>query len=133
MAIIGLFQCDPWCLPTQKLLKNATNDISIQKFHNVTRHYVKDTVQNLWHKTQMGQLLIDNDSLVSSLESLCILIRKDMANSIILLGNDEKNLWRHRLNDLLFIHTCYCLLANYHLLDLTFYWHEWLLQDFLCK
>ncbi len=43
MAIIGLFQCDPWCLPTQKWLKNATNDISIQKFHNVTRHYVKDT------------------------------------------------------------------------------------------
>ena len=43
MAIIGLFQCDPWCLPTQKLLKNATNDISIQEFHNVTRHVVKDT------------------------------------------------------------------------------------------
>ena len=43
MAIIGLFQCDPWCLPTQKLLKNAINDISIQEFHNITRHYVKDT------------------------------------------------------------------------------------------
>jgi hypothetical protein len=43
MAIIGLFQCDPWCLPTQKWLKNASNDISIQEFHNVTRHYVKDT------------------------------------------------------------------------------------------
>jgi hypothetical protein len=43
MAIIGLFQYDPWCLPTQKWLKNATNDISIQEFHNVTRHYVKDT------------------------------------------------------------------------------------------
>ena len=40
MAIIGLFQCDPWCLPT---LKNATNEISIHEFHNVTRHYVKDT------------------------------------------------------------------------------------------
>ena len=39
MAIIGLFQCDP----TQNWLKNATNDISIQEFHNVTRHYVKDT------------------------------------------------------------------------------------------
>jgi hypothetical protein len=43
MANIGLFQCDPWCLPTQNWLKNATNDISIQEFHNVTRHYVKDT------------------------------------------------------------------------------------------
>ena len=43
MAIIGLFQCDPWCLPTQNWLKNATNDISIHEFHNVTRHYVKDT------------------------------------------------------------------------------------------
>jgi hypothetical protein len=43
MAIIGLFQCDPWCLPTQNWLKNATNDISIQEFHNITRHYVKDT------------------------------------------------------------------------------------------
>ena len=46
MAIIGLFQCDPWCLPIQNWLKNATNDISIQEFHNVTRHYVKDTVSN---------------------------------------------------------------------------------------
>ena len=44
-TIIGLFQCDPWCLPTQKWLKNATNDISIQEFYNVTRHYVKDTVK----------------------------------------------------------------------------------------
>ena len=43
MAIIGLFQCDTWCQPTQKWLKNATNDISIQYFHNITRHYVKDT------------------------------------------------------------------------------------------
>jgi hypothetical protein len=43
MTIIGLFQCAPWCLPTQNWLKNATNDISIQKFHNVARHYVKDT------------------------------------------------------------------------------------------
>jgi hypothetical protein len=42
-AIIGLFQYDPWFLPTQKWLKNATNNISIQEFHNVTRHYVKDT------------------------------------------------------------------------------------------
>ena len=39
MAIIGLFQCDPWCLPTQKWLKNATNDISIQEFHNIITHY----------------------------------------------------------------------------------------------
>ena len=29
--------------PTQNWLKNATNDISIQDFHNITRHYVKDT------------------------------------------------------------------------------------------
>ena len=43
MAIIVLFQCYPWCLPTQNWLKNATNDISIQEFHNITRHYVKDT------------------------------------------------------------------------------------------
>ena len=43
MANIGLFQCDPWCLPTQNWVKNATNDISIKEFHNVTRHYVKDT------------------------------------------------------------------------------------------
>jgi hypothetical protein len=40
MAIIDLFQCDPWCHPTQNWLKNATNDISIHEFHNVTRHYV---------------------------------------------------------------------------------------------
>ena len=39
MAIFGLFQCDPWCLPTQKWLKNATNDISIQEFHNIITHY----------------------------------------------------------------------------------------------
>jgi hypothetical protein len=39
MAIIDLFQCDPWCHPTQNWLKNATNDISIHEFHNVTRHY----------------------------------------------------------------------------------------------
>ena len=43
MAIICLFQCDPWCLPTQNWLKNFTNDISIHEFLNVTRHYVKDT------------------------------------------------------------------------------------------
>ena len=30
-----LFQCDPWCLHTQKWLKNATNDISIQEFQNI--------------------------------------------------------------------------------------------------
>ena len=48
MGIIGLFQCDPWCIPTQNWLKNATNDISIQEFHNVTRHYVKDTGGNTW-------------------------------------------------------------------------------------
>ena len=29
--------------PYTKLAKNATNDISIHEFHNVTRHYVKDT------------------------------------------------------------------------------------------
>ena len=51
MAIIGFFQCDPGCLPTQKWLKNTTNDISIQEFHNVTRHYVKDTVSNPSHLT----------------------------------------------------------------------------------
>ena len=34
-----LFQCDPWCLPTQKRLKNATSDISIQEFHNIITHY----------------------------------------------------------------------------------------------
>ena len=43
MAFIGLFQCDPRGLPTQNWLKNAANDISIQEFHNITRHYVKDT------------------------------------------------------------------------------------------
>ena len=43
MALISLFQCDPWCLPTQNWLKYATNDISIHEFLNVTRHYVKDT------------------------------------------------------------------------------------------
>ena len=37
------FQCDPWCLPTQNWLKTATNDISIQESHNITRHYIKDT------------------------------------------------------------------------------------------
>ena len=46
MAIIVLFQCDQWWLPTQKWLKNATNDIPIQEFHNVTRHYLKDTALN---------------------------------------------------------------------------------------
>ena len=45
MAIIGLFQCDPWCLPTLKWLKNATNDISIQDFYNITRHYEKYTAR----------------------------------------------------------------------------------------
>ena len=29
--------------PYTKLAKKATNDISIQEVHNVTRHYVKDT------------------------------------------------------------------------------------------
>ena len=29
--------------PYTKLAKNATNDTSIQEFHNITRHYVKDT------------------------------------------------------------------------------------------
>ena len=29
--------------PYTKLLKNASNDILIHEFHNVTRHYVKDT------------------------------------------------------------------------------------------
>jgi hypothetical protein len=29
--------------PYTKLAKNATNDISILEFHNITRHYVKDT------------------------------------------------------------------------------------------
>ena len=38
MAIIGLYQ-----LPIQTWIKNVTNDISIHEFHNVTRHYVKDT------------------------------------------------------------------------------------------
>ena len=38
MAIIGFFQCDPGCLPTQKWLKNTTNDISIQEFHNIITH-----------------------------------------------------------------------------------------------
>ena len=28
MTIIGLFQCDPWCLPTQNWLQVAINDIS---------------------------------------------------------------------------------------------------------
>ena len=42
MPIFGFFQGDPWCLPTQNWLKNATNDISIHEFHNATRHYVKD-------------------------------------------------------------------------------------------
>ena len=39
MAIFGLFQGDPWYLPTQNWLKNATNDISIQEFHNIMAHY----------------------------------------------------------------------------------------------
>ena len=38
MANIGLFQCDPWCLPTQNWLKNATNDISIYELYYVIRH-----------------------------------------------------------------------------------------------
>ena len=41
--LLAFFQCDPWCLPTQNWLKNATNDISIHDYHNITRHYVKDT------------------------------------------------------------------------------------------
>ena len=39
MALISLFQCDPWCLPTQNWLQVATNGISIQEFHNVMPHY----------------------------------------------------------------------------------------------
>ena len=38
-AIIGHFQCDPWCLPTHNWLKNAANDISIHEFHYVTRKF----------------------------------------------------------------------------------------------
>ena len=33
------FQCDLWCLPTKNVDKNATNDISIQEFHNIITHY----------------------------------------------------------------------------------------------
>ena len=39
MEIIGLLHCDPCCLLTQNWLKIATNDISIQEFHNVMAHY----------------------------------------------------------------------------------------------
>jgi hypothetical protein len=46
MAKIGLFECDSWCIPTQNWLKNATNDIAILEFPNITRHYVKDTAFN---------------------------------------------------------------------------------------
>ena len=43
VAIIDLFQCDPWCLPTQKWLKSATNDISIQEFRKILC-----PSQNIW-------------------------------------------------------------------------------------
>ena len=33
--------------PYKKLAKNAANDISIQEFHNVIRHYVKGTAKKL--------------------------------------------------------------------------------------
>ena len=54
MAIIGLF-------PTQNWLKNATNDISIHEFHNITRH-CKKTLRGILHEFQSkittGNLLI---------------------------------------------------------------------------
>ena len=46
------FQCDSWCLPTQKRLKNATNDISIQEFHNIITHYKP-------HLYKVGQSMFD--------------------------------------------------------------------------
>ena len=39
MAIIGFFSVIQGCVPTQKRLKNATKDISIQEFHNIITHY----------------------------------------------------------------------------------------------
>ena len=35
MAIFGLFQCDPCCVPTQNWLKIATNDI-LTSYHYVS-------------------------------------------------------------------------------------------------
>ena len=46
MAFIGLFQC----LPTQNWLKIATNDISIQEFHNVMGHYKQHYVKPIPYK-----------------------------------------------------------------------------------
>ena len=39
MAIIGLFQSYPWCLPRQNWLHVAINEISIQEFSNVMPRY----------------------------------------------------------------------------------------------
>ena len=39
MAIFGLFQGDPWCLPRQKWLKNATKDISIKEIYDFMARY----------------------------------------------------------------------------------------------
>ena len=40
------FQGDSWCLPTQNWLKNATNDISIQEFHNIMANYHETMMLN---------------------------------------------------------------------------------------
>ena len=36
MAIIGLFQCDPWCLPRQNWLQIANSDINSEISHTIT-------------------------------------------------------------------------------------------------
>ena len=85
MAIIGLFQCDPWFLPTQNCLKNATNDISIHEFHNVTRHYVKDTdcKSTLLHK-HLTILLVISPKL-RPIYSLYSLLAQQMRQLTILI------------------------------------------------
>ena len=49
--------------PYTKMAKNATNDISIQEFYNVTRHYVKDTGN---FSSRFYLLLIKNFSMFLS-------------------------------------------------------------------
>ena len=67
MAMFGLYQCDPWCIPTQNWLKSGTNDILIQEFHNVTRQYVKDTANITFEDVSKNAFLepcITNNHLI---------------------------------------------------------------------
>ena len=59
MAIIGLFQCNPWWLPIQKWLKKPTNDTS---FHELPICQKKSFGLHDWKITDKVSLL-DNSNI----------------------------------------------------------------------